>query len=770
MPTSAAAGTAITIRAVVDDNLQAVHGEVKVRGDSVHLAAPVVDLPVPTDDMLARRTFPRSAQSGVAHLTPLQDGVGSFTTVLPERYGASGMVRGRGLFANGLWHPQPMAGGGVAVVDWLVEVEIPEGAVGVLNGTVGTGVLTWSGTADRLSLAVVPGGRVQELDLDVGRVLLVERGPSRPRRAERLTEAVLGAWQGPGAPQLVVVDTPSRRRLTRVGPQTLYLSDRAFRVSAGLWRFHLPAVQQGILEAGLPVEDPWERELAAAALAAEVDPGLDVREAVGWASWIPEIDQLLYDGRLPFYSDIFTEVWQGDPVADDLSEVLDPTTSGQAVCARLDTRHGDGTCTRLAWALIQTGDLAAAADKAGVDLRVLRSWRAQPAPQTLTLEVDAASGLATVQREVAARAESGRPARSDQLAAEPVVIQIDEERRTWEAPAGPGQLHLPLPEGVERVRLDPDGAVLQDSRSDDRWPSRWVPVAAFFPTELSITNRQLSAYASVVLREQYSTRWVFVGDLSTDPINRVEATAGAVRAFGPLQDRRSRPYRVWFGGGPALLDPDFRPVDGAGLALGAYGGATWDTIADGIFPRSGHILRAGGSGGFVPSGDAWWSLGGSAKAIRGVGGRVAVVGSVSGTMAEGDVLHRLIPLGGGSALQAVTPQAVVGERRVLGKSEVRWQALRFVSVPGPLLWLSHVQLSGGLEAGALTADGASCADAVRCDWRATGWTAGLLFTGDVVGVRPTHLGATVARPLTWSHPELAPGSAPQLYVRLTQAF
>jgi len=766
----ATARTTIVVQATVDDSLQAVHGTLTVRGEDIHLVDVLPQLPVPDENMLARRTFPRAPGAGIAHHNPAVGGTTSFTTILPERYGASGMVRGRGLFANGLWHPQPVEGGAPAVVHWVVELKLPEDTVGVLNGAVAKDTLRWSGEADRLSLAVVPGARVTDLNLDVGQVLLVERGPKRPKRAERLREAVLGAWQGPGAPKLVVVDTPSRRRLTRTGPQTLYLSDRAFRVSGGLWRFHLPAVQQGILEAGLPVTDPWERELAAAALAQEVDPGLDIQQMLGWWSWIPEIDALLYDGRLPFYSDVFTEVWPGDPIADDLAEVLEPTTPGQAICARLDARQGDGTCVRLAWDLIQSNNLDTAADESGVDIRLLREWRPEPAPQALSLTVDDSTGIATLDRRAAPVAESGRAASSDHLVAEPIPFSIDQETRTWQAPAGDGQLRVPLPEGVDRVAIDPHHTLLQDTRSDDRWPTRWVPVAAFFPTELSITNRRISAYASLALREQYSTRWVFVGDIGTDPVNLVESSLGAVYAFGPLQDRRSRPYRVWFGGGPALLDPDFRPVEGNGLALGSYAGFTWDTIPDGIFPTSGHTLRAWGSGGFVPGGTAWWGAGTSAGGVQGIGGRFAFAGRLSADMAAGDILHRLISLGGGSALQGITPQAVVGEERLLAKTELRWQAIRFASVPGPLVWLSHVQLNAGLEAGTLTADGKSCPTADGCRWTATGWTGGIVFTGDVLGVRPTHLGATFAGPLTWSDDTLAPSGFPQLYVRLTQAF
>ncbi len=770
LPCAAAADTTVWVHAVVDDNLQTIHGEMKVVGDPLRWVDPLEKLPVPTDDMLIRRTFPHSPQQGLAHHTAFNQGKASFTTVLPERYGASGMVRGRGIFANGLWHPQPMQGGEPAVVTWVVRLELPPDTVGVLNGVAGEGQLTWSGEADRLSIAVVPGGRITELDLHVGQVQLVERGPRRDRRAERLTEAVLGAWQGPGAPRFVVVDTPSRRRLTRTGPQTLYLSDRAFRVTGGLWQFHKPAVQQGILEAGLPVVQPWEREIAAAALAAEADPGLDIHQMLGFWSWIPEIDALLYDGRLPFYSDVFTETWPGDPIADDLAEVLEPTTPGQAVCARLDTRHGEGTCLRLAWELIKGSTLEAAAEAAGVSAAVIESWRPEPTPQQLVLSVDEQAGIASIERAPTNQTESGRPATTHPLVAEPIPFLLGEEQRIWEAPAKDGQLRVPLPAETDRIVVDPERQVLQDSRSDDRWPTRWVPVAAFFPTELSITNRRISAYASIALREQYSTRWVFVGDVGTDPVNLVESSLGAVYAFGPLQDRRSRPFRVWFGGGPALLDPDFRPVEGLGLAFGTYAGVTHDTIVEGIFPISGHTVRVSSNVGLIPGGTPWWGLGTSATAIRGVGGRLAFAGRVSADLASGDVEHRLLSMGGGGALQGVTPQAVLGEERLLAKTELRWQAVRFASVPGPLVWLSHIQLNAGFEAGRLSADGISCLLDVPCVWTATGWTGGVVLTGDVLGVRPTLLGATLAGPLTWNAPELAPTGFPQLYVRLTQAF
>jgi len=764
------AATRLTVTAVVDANLQTVHGHLQMEGDVLPVADPLNDLPIPKDDILQRRTFPGSPQAGLAQHTPFLSGRSAFTTVLPKRYGAAGMVPHRGLFANGLWHPQPLRDGAPAVVEWDVTVEIPSGTVGVLNGVVGEGALHWTGTADRLALAVVPDARVMPLELEVGTVQLVERGPPRPRRQRRLTEAVLAAWQGPGAPNLVVVDTPSRRRLTRTGPQVLFLSDRAFRVTGGLWRFHLPAVQQGILEAGLPLSDPFEREIAAAALAQVVDPGLDIQEMLGWWAWIPEIDALLYDGRLPFYSDVFTEIWPGDPVADDLTEVLAPTTPGQAICARLQARQGPDICERLAWKLIQTADLEGACEALGIDASELQQSRSSPSPQRLWLEVDQPAQLATIHRDLAEVSESGRRTTGGDLPPEVIQVLVNDELHTWEAPAGPSSLQLPLPADTQRIAIDPHKATLQDDRSDDRWPTRWVPVAAFFPSELSITNRRVSAWASVALRQQYDTRWVFVGDIGTNAINLAESSIGGVYAFGPLQDRRSRPFRVWFGAGPALLNPGFRPVSGRGISMGAYAGVSHSTIVDGIFPTSGHSVRLRASGGLVPGDGTWMGAGGSASGVQRLGGRVALAGRVSADVATGDVLHRLIPLGGGSALQGVTPQAVVGEERLLARSELRWQPIRFASVPGPLIWLSHVQLTGGLEAGTLTADGVSCRASTPCQWSATGWSGGVLFTGDVLGVRPTVLGATLAGPLTWNHDALRPGPFPQLYVRLTQAL
>ena len=83
LPRLSAAATTVGVRATVADNLQAIDGQVVVRGDELRLAMPLSELPVPQDDVLLRRTFPQAPQQGLAHLGPAIDGIASFSTVMP---------------------------------------------------------------------------------------------------------------------------------------------------------------------------------------------------------------------------------------------------------------------------------------------------------------------------------------------------------------------------------------------------------------------------------------------------------------------------------------------------------------------------------------------------------------------------------------------------------------------------------------------------------------------------------------------------------------
>jgi hypothetical protein len=320
------------------------------------------------------------------------------------------------------------------------------------------------------------------------------------------------------------------------------------------------------------------------------------------------------------------------------------------------------------------------------------------------------------------------------------------------------------------VQLDPTGDERQESRADDRWPRRWTPTFAFFPSELALSIGRVTAEANVAMRRQFDTHNLYLGSLSTSPRDLLGLDLGYVRSLGDLQDHRNRPLRLSVGGGPTLLDPSFRSTAGGDLAWGGWAGLSHETRTDTLFPRKGHRVSVGMSAGAVPGGARWSSAGLGAVGVVGLGGRAALASRAGGSVAAGGLSHRLLPLGGGDNFNGLPVGLAIGRQRLTAATELRVQALRFVSVPGPLVWLSDVQLSAGLEAAALAGAEEGCATPGACTWTALGWTAGIGLTGDVFGVRPTLAAISFARPLRVEidGPQQAPPPALQPYVRLTQ--
>lgn len=761
----------VHIEATVGDDLQTVTGTISVTPlDGLQLVDPQALLPLPPDDLWIRRSFPGPPETGRIRMIPLPEaGHWRFISVLPRRTDAHGKVPGHGLFEDGSWYPQPLVQGRLPLVDWDARISIPAGSTGVLNSTVlddhgadtTDGKLHYDGQAERLALAVLPHGRATTWDLPAGQVVIVDDGPRRRRRDRRVVDALAAAWPGPGAPRVVVVEAPARRRLVRPGPGVLFLSDRAFRLTGPLWRYHRAAVERGLLAAGLPITDPWLRGFAAHEVVARLDTGRNPRELLGWLSWLPEIDTLLYDGDLPFYGEVFDEAWPSDPVADDFLDLFSPQTPPAVVAHRIDQRFGDGTAARIADPLLSDIPLTAALAGAGVPRSLFDAWRQAPVEQELRVDVRRSSeGFVVV---------ADRDAGPD-APAEPVVVEIDGEQQIWEAGPGTDQLRIELHQRPRQVQLDPDGDVRQQ-RAGDRWPRRWTATVSFFPSELAATEGRLSAIADVILRKQYDTRWLFDIGLATDPEDLLRLSLGTIHYRGPLSNRRRRPIRLWAYADLALLDPDFRPTDGATMALGGNIGAAWETRVDRDQPMRGHRLSASVDGGVLPAtGDAWGALRTAATGVTPLSGRLAMAGRLRLGLAEGGVEHRLLSLGGSSALRGLPFDAAVGDRLAVGSVEMRWQALRGASIPLPLSWGSDLQLSAGLDAGTMGGARLAADDAPLDALHGVGWALGVGGSIDFLGARPTYGGVTVARPL-WTSSAVDGGTAwPEIYLQLDGAF
>ncbi|MEL6348753.1 MAG: hypothetical protein AAFV53_36955 [Myxococcota bacterium] len=746
----------VQLTATLRPDLQTITGEIVVTdGAPLQWSDVLSQLPDPEDDLTAHRTWPYGAEKGLVHIAPVDEGRWSFYAILPRRYGAAGMVPGHGVFANGLWHPQPMRGDQAATVQWDARITLPPGAAGALNDAFGEQVLEWSGEAERLSLAAIPDGQIRVLTTKSGFIEILDR-KKRPKFDRRLKAILSERWPQPGVGAVRVIVAPLRRRLTRPGPGVVYLSDRTFRVSGRLWKYHAQSVRLGVLSSHLPITDPWLRQLAAAAqLDAEQHPP-ELTDALGWVSWIPEIDDVIYNGQLPFFSDVFDEAWPGDVLADDLQEVVRRQSPGRAMVARIDAIYGDGATGRLTDTLLAGRSLHAATVAAGVPPIVLEEWRAWPESQDLSLDVQALSDQ-TWRIEVTRQAEDGAPM-------EPVIVEINGIGRRLNLGPGPDQSAIVQPFKPERVQVDPDRLLNQTTRANDRWPNRWTTVVAFIPTELSVQQARFSGSLSFGFRKQYDTRWLYGTSLYTDPQNRVGGTVSALRYIGPLLDRRYRPVRIWGGVGTALLDPAFRSTDAGATAIEVFGGASWDTRMVNSLARSGHRLSVTGSAGRVPeSTEQWASSQLTALQLVPLTGRLTLGARARGGVSTGDVEHRLYNLGGSGAVQGLPfDDATLGNLRGVGSVELRWMAVRNASVPFPLFWASDMQVSLGLDGGAVERWSDNTRD------QALGWSLGLGFMADLLGADPNFGGVWLAGPIA---PETTDSlSDVQLYVRFSQAF
>lgn len=748
----------IELRADVSPDLRTIRGTLHA-DEPVVFVDPLAALPQPADDRTLFRTFPGARDAGA--MTWAEEGPGTwrFETRLPVRYGDLGVLPTDGAWANGGWYPQPVGARGEALVaEWHVDVVLPPGVVGVLNGAVGGSVLSWHGTADRAALAVIVGGRVTELPVRGGVVRFVERNARERAVAKLLTQIVDEAWPLEAPPDLTIVECLDLSRLARSAPGTVFLSDRTFRLSPGFLRpYHVGAVRREVAAAALqghrpafgasPFADGWMRDFGAAALSAEL-PSPSVRQVLGWFSWNPLVDALLYDGTLPYFADVFDEPFGGPP---GLLDVLGGRIPGRAAAVQLDDLRGDGTAARLTRRLVAGSTLAESADALGVPPALVRAWEAAyPHAQDYVVHVDAAG----------ARVERQAPADAPP---EVVVVHVNGEPQVpWVTGQGPDELILAADADARStvVRVDPEGHVRESDLANGRWPVKWTVVINGGLFDVSVFQGTFDVGADLLFRRRNDSHNVYGLGVVHTAQDLLSLRVGWVRWLGPLVDRRTRTHRLAFYAVPSLLDPAFRPTDRGAIALGAEAGYAWDTRTDDHFALAGHRLALFVSGGLVPESDDRWATA-SALAVKLLSPhpRHVFAFKVKAGVASGNVEHRLLPLGGGGYVRAIPEPAVVANERLTASAEYRWAPLRNASIPLPLLWLSEVHLSPGVDAGVAWRDGERHA--------AVGAALGVHVLVDLLGAKGSLAGVTAAAPL-WTDGLDADGL--QLYIDFGHAF
>jgi hypothetical protein len=135
---------------------------------------------------------------------------------------------------------------------------------------------------------------------------------------------------------------------------------------------------------------------------------------------------------------------------------------------------------------------------------------------------------------------------------------------------------------------------------------------------------------------------------------------------------------------------------------------------------------------------------------------------MGGGIAGGGVEHRMIALGGTGAVQGLAANAQMVAQGATTALDLRLMPVRHASIPLPLAWLSHVQISTGIEAGI-----GQRGDRTHT---AVGWSAGLAGVADILGARPTLGGLWVADTLPALTSVPNTDGWPEVYLRAYQAF
>lgn len=743
----AAAGT-VRIRAEVDPDLMTVRGTLDLAECACTLVDPLPLVPLPVDDRTRVRTFPGQDDPGELTWTAAPDTPGHvrFEARLPRRFGDLGRLPGRGLFGNGGWYPLPVdTRGHPLATRWDVEVVVPPDTVGVLNGQVGTGLVRWEGYADRAALVVLPHAQVTVVPVGGGELTFVEpatRGPRRRTLTAGLVDA--GDWPLRSPPRLTIVEDLDLLHLAVAAPGMVYLSARTFRVSPGLLRYHAPAVRRAMVEASVPRGVGWERAFVGGALTRDL-PLPDLRKALGPLAWNPLVDALLHDGTLPFYDAMFDEPF---PASPGLFEVANPRLPATVAARQVDLLGGKGTAIALSRGLLEGRSLGDAAGRLEIPAAVVEGW-SDPYPGAQDYAVRVHRGRVEVERRAA-----------DTASAEVVGVSVDGAAPVpWIAGPGAGRLVVEPARPARRARVDPAGDTRQTDLANDRWPVPWTFTFAGHFYGFSPTQGSFDLVGDVELRRKDDTRNTLLLEGAHHPQDLVGGGVGYARAFGALQDRQHRPHVVSLLLGASVLDPAFGPVDAGVLAVEARVGYRWDTRA-GDSPLRGHRIAAELVGGLVPREDQQWARAlVSATELVPLDARQVLAIRAGGGWASGHVAHRLLPLGGSEGVRGVPTSALLANERVTLNVEYRVALFRNLSVPLPLVWLTEVQVSPGLEAGAAwVGEGARGALAA---------TFGVHTVTDAFGVRPVVAGATLAMPITAWRVE---AQTLQVYVDFAQSF
>lgn len=574
------------------------------------------------------------------------------------------------------------------------------------------------------------------------------------------------------------------------------VSDRAFRMLPfeRFLRFHrFPIIRA--LYTGAFLERFGDRPTAEAAAAwlterfvrSRVGRAEDAFDVLGFWSFIPAIDLLLYAPDVPFEAAYFKRVDDSDPLSPNLIDFPTDFGSGRVVFEKLADRLGAKRTDVVFQRVVHGASLKdAIAPELGLreTEQFLATWLAPyPSVRYRLASWSSEDNTAKVIIE-----------RDGAAVKEPVQVRLvddnDKERVlfTETTSAAVRVLTATMSAPLSSVELDPFGRLIEtptrenpSPRFDNRSSPRWKVLLNNWNISLGATAGTIDTALDVGFSKQYDVRWRYAVRADYDPA----AISGSTRMSYSFGESVTRSRLLQAIGGAvegAYLRPEFGDTTQSAFAAAARVYWSYDDRASYWAAEPGTSLSAtleyshvfgtvieqleNGAPRMVSQDALSLSLR-AGRSWRFFGSQQLSLRASAGAFLFGDPRTQILfPIGGRANVRGYPVDAVLGEVRAIAGAEWVHPILPELNENGFFLWWVT-----GMD-GALFVDGAIIAD----DLSALGHAPFLADVGygvrlylDYFGVRPGVMAVDVAVPLVdiFGHRDLGD---PQVYIDFSQSF
>jgi hypothetical protein len=592
--------------------------------------------------------------------------------------------------------------------------------------------------------------------------------------------AELGAPMPEGT-RLVIVEGALRMELGEALPGFAFVSDEIFDIFpiTRFLKFHEFELVRVVLEGWIESRVAERERADDLGWAAQVASSLLVdrytlrsyrrteyaRQILGWASFIPAIDRILYAPQVPFASAYFYTLEDDDPLRDNLAQFANTRPRGKLIYAKLRDLLGDDDTMKLVRAQLHGSPVRAAAESVrGASLDWFwRQWLTRYPKVDYRFRDVRSERVPTGWRHIAVVEKVGDTPPVEPVEVRAVDVRGHAETQRWEGDGKEHTYSFAMPAALSSIELDPRGRLVEDLpksnddlKFDDLRPPRWKFIynnfgglVTFFPT-LGL-DLSLDFSLAPILDIKNAMRFLVYHTVST----QIGVSASYTRSFGRKVTQARLTSEVTGTLAVARIDPSFGRAVGAGenpgtqIATGVGVGYddrlfVWEPV---------RALSVAGSGSYtltVLDNRQVLSQGtvaASWESIVRLGDGHGLAMSLSGAITFGDlrIARQMLAAGGAGGLRGYGVDELLGRGRAIARVEYRHVFVHSLDIN--LLHSLYIRgVGGGLfaEGGFTTACGSYSVDATMLS-ADVGYT--LRVFADWFGVSQTTLNIDLAVPL-----------------------